>query len=126
MPNGSLSQIMVVLSSESEFLSYAMKCYDNPSVSLEAFQEDLGRIDSLGKQFSKYINQGVINERLVLNHIIILFNVFGAGAPDLLLYKTRKEHLNILKTFMIYLQVWPDKLIEVSINNEIATKLRNL
>jgi hypothetical protein len=117
---------MVVLSSDSDFIKYAMKCYDNPSVSVEAFQEDLNRIELLNKQFAKYTNSGQLNERLALNHVVILFNVFGAGAVDLIFFKIKDEFLSIIKTFLVFLDYMPEKYIEVPINMDIATRLRAL
>jgi hypothetical protein len=117
---------MVVLSSDSDFINYAMKCYDNPSVSVEAFQEDLNRLDSLSRIFSRFENSGEINERLALNHFIILFNVFGEGTVHLLFYKLKTEYVTYIKTFLIYLNRMPDRFTEVPINNVIANKLRVL
>ena len=65
--------------SEENFIMYAMKMYDNPQCrTLDEFYEDLDRIKYVKRLLYKYINRGVLRERLILNHIIILSNLFGA------------------------------------------------
>lgn len=91
--------------SEENYEFFAIKYYDNPRcTNIKEFREDLERVVYLKKWFKKYKDDSYINERLVLNHIIILYNVFGIEfATKLLLLKIDQEYHSILKTFLIYL-----------------------
>lgn len=73
---------------EENFELFAIKYYDNPvCLSKEEFEDDVKRFKYLKKLFFRYIDSGELKERLILNHIIILFNVFGDITPKLLFYK---------------------------------------
>ena len=66
---------------DNNFMMFAIKHYDSPSCTGETeFREDLSRIRSIGRSFSRYRKTGKINERLVLNHLIVLYNVFESQA----------------------------------------------
>lgn len=92
---------------ESTFSLYASKYYDNPNChSIEEFEEDLQRIKYIKKLFSKYKKNGELNERLVLNHIIIFYNCFGEKATNILFMKLDKYH-SYLKPFISYLNYLP-------------------
>jgi hypothetical protein len=101
---------------ESNFLLFAMHHYDNVQChSLEEFDSDLKRFLYLKKLFSRYKNTGELKERLVLNHIIVLYNLFGIAATKMLFYSIDKEHWNILITFLIFLNRMPENVPEYSI-----------
>ena len=89
---------------ESNFVMYAMKLYDNPQCSgIEEFQEDLNRIKYIKRLLRRYHKTGVLKERLILNHIIIISNVFGIeGAVKILFYKIEKDLHSLLKTFLAF------------------------
>lgn len=92
---------------EPTFLLYAAKYYDNPQCgSIEEFEEDLKRLQYLRKLFSRYKQTGEIKERLVLNHLIILFNCFGVEATNILFMKLEDYH-EYLKPFVVYLNFMP-------------------
>lgn len=95
----------MVLNKET-FEYFAMKHYDNPRcVSLDEFRGDLSRIKYLKKLFRKYVEEQDLKERLILNHLIIFFNVFGNNAACRLLFFSMPEcYYSILKTFLIYLK----------------------
>ena len=95
------------------FVMYAMKHYDNSQcLSMDEFNDDLNRTKYLKRLFKKYELSGVLKERLILNHIIIFYNVFGIiSATRLLFYKIDKEFHPILKTFLVYLNYIPEKEI---------------
>ena len=101
---------------EKNFLLYAMKEYDNPQcVQVEEFYDDLKKVKYIKRLFNQYLNEGVLKERLLLNHIIIFYNVFPVrSATRILFLKIEEEFWPILKTFLVYLSYMP-KIID-SIN----------
>jgi hypothetical protein len=96
------------------FLNYAMRHYDNPECkSIDEFQEDLNRTKYIKRLFRKYTTTGELRERLLLNHIIIFYNVFGIeAATGILFYKLEEEFWSALKTFLVYLNYFPENDIE--------------
>ena len=107
---------------------FAMKHYDNPTcVDEKEFLDDMKRFKYLKRLFRKYqtSNGKELKERLVINHIIILANVFGVdAATTLLFFKIEKSHWPILKAFLIFLQYMPENdLMDVQINHEVMGKL---
>ena len=105
---------------------FAMKHYDNPSCVDEAeFLDDLKRFRYLKRLFRKYDTSGELKMRLIINHIIILSNVFGVDASTtLLFFKIERNHWPLLKTFLVYLQFMPENdLIEVQINHQVMGQL---
>jgi len=90
---------------EKNFLLYAMKEYDNPQcVQVEEFYDDLKKVKYIKRLFNQYLNEGVLKERLLLNHIIVFYNVFPVrSATRILILKIEEEFWPILKTFLVYL-----------------------
>ena len=88
-------------------MMFAMNNYDNPQADgEEEFQDDLKRFKYLKRLLKKYHEGGDLKERLILNHIIVLTNVFGVEASStLLLFKIEHEYWSELKTFMLYLNM---------------------
>ena len=108
---------------------FAIKHYDNPSCVDEAeFLYDMKRFRYLKRLFRKYDTSGELKLRLIINHIIILSNVFGVDATTtLLFFKIERNHWSILKTLLIYLHFMPENdLIEVPINHQVMAKLGHL
>ena len=102
--------------SENNFLLYAMHHYDNPQChSIEEFEEDLKKFLYLKKLLSRYKRDGELRERLILNHIIVLYNVFGEATTNMLFYKIDKDYWDTLITFLVYLERMPETIIEYSI-----------
>lgn len=94
---------------ESNHVLFAIKHYENPqSVTVEDFMEDMKKFKYLKRLFKRYLNSDVLRVNLILNHLIILFNVFGEGTIPLLMYKLEHEYWSILKTFLIYLNRYPE------------------
>jgi hypothetical protein len=90
---------------------YALKHYDNPqSNSMSEFEQDFKMIPKyLKRLFNKYQEGGDLKERLILNHLIIFYNVFGTeAATRMLFFRTDKLHLPYLKTFLVFLNRCPD------------------
>jgi len=92
---------------ESTFLLYAAKYYDNPQCSsVEEFEEDLKRFQYLRKLFGRYKQVGELKERLILNHLIVLYNCFGLETTNILFMKLDEYH-EFLKPFVEYLNYMP-------------------
>lgn len=100
------------------FVMYAMKMYSNPlCTGIDEFKEDVCRVKYIKRLLIKYKKNGDLKERLVLNHLIILQNVFGAEAcARILFYKLPRELHSYLKTFLDYLQYLPHSIPEVDLN----------
>ena len=101
---------------ESNFLVFAMHHYDNPQChSLQEFEEDLKKFLYLKKLISRYKNNGELRERLILNHIIVLYNIFGENATQMLFYKIDESCWDTLITFLVYLDRMPESIPELNI-----------
>ena len=93
---------------ESTFLLYASKYYDNPHCSdVAEFEEDLKRFQYLRKLFGRYRQDADLKERLILNHLIIIYNMFGPDATNMLFMKLEEYH-DLLKPFVEYLNFMPE------------------
>lgn len=101
---------------------YAMKHYDNAQcVDIEEFYDDIKRINYIKRLFVRYQTTGELKERLILNHIIILYNVFPIEvATNILFFKIDSQYWSQLKTFLVYLNYMPEKLTFLE-NCEIVT-----
>jgi sulfur relay (sulfurtransferase) DsrC/TusE family protein len=118
------------------FSLFAVKHYDNPHChSMQEFEEDLTRIIYLKRLFKKYKRSGELRDRLILNHLITFYNVFGIEpATRMLFYKMDADLLPLLKTFLVYLHYLPENtkniegidIVEIPLENEIIEKLRSL
>ena len=101
---------------ERSFILTAMRFYDNSQcISLKEFSLDLKKFMYLKKLFNRYLEHGELKERLILNHIIVLHNLFGIATTELLFYKTDKEHWNLLGTFLIFLDRMPESVPEFNL-----------
>ena len=123
---------------DNNFMMFAIKHYDSPSCTGETeFREDLSRIRSIGRSFSRYKKTGKINERLVLNHLIVLYNVFEAQAMTKMLAFKLNNYLDYLKPFLMLISMWPDRIegvggdyiiigSDIFIDNQLVKKLREI
>lgn len=123
---------------EQNFLLFCAKHYDNSKyASTEEFVEDLNRLKYIKKLITRYIENGDLKERLILNHIIILSNCFGPEILCKILYFKLKPQMRYIKPFLILLNVLPEKLYNVDdelvidtnlteMDSEIVTKLRKV
>ena len=113
---------------------FAMKNYSNPSCkNIEEFQEDFNRIKYVKRLFNRYEQSGVLRERLILNHIITIYNVFGVDASSRMLFNRLDERqYSILKTFLVYLNYCPEQkfdnidVVSIPLDATIIKKLRSL
>lgn len=119
---------------DDNFLLYAMHHYDNTQChSIEEFEDDLKRFLYIKKLFSRYKNNDELRERLILNHIIVLYNVFGDAVTNMLFFKIEKEYWSMLTTFLVYLNRMPDsveehgiKTSDINLDQKIVSALRNI
>ena len=125
---------MVEKLNENNFLLFAMNHYDNPQChSLEEFDEDLKKFLYLKKLITRYKKDNDLKERLILNHIIVLYNVFGTSATRMLFYKVDKDYWDVLVTFLIYLGHMPEEIPEynlvlsdIKLDEKVIAVLRKL
>ena len=120
------------------FLMFAMREYNNMQCTdIEEFYDDLKKIKYIKRLFNAYKNNGLLKERLILNHLIIFYNVFTLQAGTrILFYKIEKDFWSILKTFLIYLDRMPDKIdsirgeiirtSDIQLDDGIITRLRSI
>lgn len=104
---------------ETNFLLYAAKHYDNPSCfdTLE-FYEDLNRFKYLKRLFSRYEESGELKERLILNHIIVIYNLFGVDASTRMLFFKLKDHHILLKPFLVFLNYCPERVYNIGLEGK--------
>lgn len=109
---------MVEKLDETNFLLYAAKHYDNPSCfdTLE-FYEDLNRFKYLKRLFSRYDETSELKERLILNHIIVIYNLFGVEPATRMLFFKLKGYYHYLKPFLVFLNYCPEKVVGIGLDN---------
>ena len=110
-------------------MMFAIKHYDNPQCESEKeFHDDMKRFKYIKRLLRKHKDTGILKERLLLNHIIILNNLFGPEAcVTLLLFKIQKEYWETLKSFLLFLNiVRDDELTDVRENKKVLKILREL
>ena len=122
---------------EDNFVMYAVKCYTSPSCLMSEFEGDLKRTKYLKRLFRRYKATKNIKERLILNHIILLNNVFGPEATSrILFFRIDEKDYDSLKTFLLFLNILP-KVVKgirgkdidtdlISVDMKIAEILRNI
>ena len=94
---------------ENNYILFAIKYYENPqSVTMEDFESDLKRIRYVKRLLKRYKNTGELKTHLILNHLIILFNVFNDAAVPLLFYNLEKELWPSIKSFLLFLNRLPE------------------
>lgn len=113
---------------EDNFVLYLMKHYDNPGcMGIQEFYDDTKRFSYLRRLFKKYDSLDELRERLIINHLVVLNNLFGVEATTkALLYKVEPEFYSSLKTFMLYLNMNVDELDDVALDDNIIEVLRKL
>ena len=96
---------------------FAKRHYDNRGAGQEEFDDDMNRFKYLKRLFRKYDTSKEFKSRLIINHIIILANVFGIeAATTLLFFKVDKQHWSILKTVLIFLNYMPEnEMVDIEI-----------
>lgn len=105
-------------------LIYAVKAYDKPNCIMSEFKEDMKRFNYLKRLFRRYRKDGDMKERLVINHLMVIYNVFGVEvATRMLFYKMNKEDYGTLKTFLLFLNYMPNVVYGIKGNNIISSDI---
>ena len=113
----------------SNVVMYAIRHYNNPQCEGEKeFEDDMKRFKYIKRLLRKYHDTGILKERLLLNHLIVLHNVFGTTAcVTLLLYKIQKEYWSVLKSFLIFLiSITEEELSNIEDNQDVLDILRKI
>ena len=123
---------------DDNFLMFAMKEYnDIQCTDIEEFYDDLKKIKYIKRLFNIYKNNGQLKERLILNHLIVFYNVFSVQAGTrILFYKIEKDFWPMLKTFLSFLDRMPEKIdsirgetiraSDIQLDDGIVTRLRSI
>ena len=118
-------------------LLYLVKAYDKPNCIMSEFHDDMKRFNYLKRLFQRYRKHNELREQLVLNHLVVLYNVFGPEvAARALFFKMSKEDYPALKTYLIFLSWMPERIkgikgqdihsSEISVDMTIADSLRKI
>jgi hypothetical protein len=114
---------------ENNFTIFAAKHYDNPQcLDIAEFEDDLARFKYVKRLLRRYQQSGDLQERLILNHLIIISNVFGITAANrMLFFKIEEELWPALKTFLVYLNYLPEnEKVEIPLDQNIVKVLRSI
>ena len=94
---------------EGNFKLFAIKNYENPQAVTEAdFEKDLNHFKYIKRLLKRYKNSGELKSHLIINHFIVLYNIFGDAATPMLFHKIEKELWPVMKTFVLFLNKLPD------------------
>ena len=113
---------------ESNYILFAIKHYENPScVTREDFDEDMKRFKYLKRLLKRYVRGGSLRTHLIINHLIILYNVFGEAATPLIFFKMEREYWCIVKTILLYLNKYPIGMLpNLEIDQDITKELSEI
>jgi hypothetical protein len=122
---------------DENIILYAVKAYDTPNCVMSEFTEDMKRLNYLKRLFRRYRKHGEMRERLILNHIVVLNNLFGPEVTSrLLFFRMSKDDYSILKTYLVFLSLMPEKIFgingkdivssDIQIDMKIAEELRKI
>lgn len=122
---------------DDNIMLYAAKAYDRPNCIMSEFTEDMKRLNYLKRLFRRYSKNGEMRERLILNHIVVLYNIFGPEVSTrIMFFHTNKSDYSILKTYLLFLNLMPEKVrgingkdilsSDIQVDMKVAEVLRNL
>jgi len=105
-------------------LIYAVKAYDKPNCIMSEFKEDMKRFNYLKRLFKRYRKVGELREQLVLNHLVVIYNVFGPEvAARLLFFKMAKDDYPALKTYLLFLSCMPERVKGIKGQDIISSEI---
>jgi hypothetical protein len=116
---------------------YLVKAYDKPNCIMSEFNDDMKRFNYLKRLFQRYRKYDELREQLVLNHLVVIYNVFGPEvAARALFFKMSKEDYSALKTYLIFINCMPEKIrgvkgqdilsSDIQVDMKIAEVLRQI
>jgi hypothetical protein len=116
---------------DKNYLLFAIKYYDSPqAVTEDDFYDDLKRFKYVKRLFKRYVSTGTLKVNLILNHLIILFNIFGEATVPLLFYKLEMELWPCAKTFLVFLNRFPEypksSLTDIPLDDECLKVLNQV
>lgn len=114
---------------EANFTLFAARHYYNPKcIDADEFHEDLARFKYVKRLLNKYLDSGQLSERLILNHLIVIFNVFGAGSGlKMLEYRLQQKHWPVAKPFLLFLMIIPSyKYDSIEPDQYVEGKLKQI
>lgn len=113
---------------EDNFVLYAIKNYDNPTCKgIAEFEDDLKRFRYLKRLFRTYSVGKGLKERLIINHLVVIYNLFGVpAATNMLFFKIEKKYWSQLKTFLVFLNYMPEDLYDVPLDPIVIQALRKI
>ena len=114
---------------ENNLFLYAAKHYYNPNFSdIEEFYEDLKRFKYIKRLVNRYFDINELSERLILNHLIVIFNSFGIEASlNMLDLKLDERHWPVIKPFLIFLKyIRNDQYTGIKMDQEVINRLRDI
>lgn len=116
---------------EDNFLLFAIKNYENPqAVTKEDFDKDLNHFKYIKRLLKRYRNTGELKVHLILNHFIVLYNIFGEAATPMLFFKIERELWSVMKTFVIFLNKLPDYphcyIHDIPLDEDCLTELQRI
>ena len=113
---------------EETYILFAIKHYENPHcVTREDFDEDMKRFKYLKRLLKRYVRGGPLRTHLIINHLIILYYVFGEAATPLIFYRLEREYWSILKTILMYLNKYPVGMLpDLEVDEDINDELLNI
>jgi len=116
---------------EDNFLLFAIKNYENPqSVTKEDFNRDLNHFKYIKRLLKRYKNTGQLKSHLLINHFIILYNIFGDATTPMLFYKIERELWTTMKTFIMFLDRIPEYpktyIHDIQIDEYCLEELKNI
>jgi len=110
--------------SSDNFMIYAIRAYDRPEFIKSEFKEDMKRFNYLKRLFCRYRKTKEVRERLIINHIIVIYNVFGVEvATRMLFYKIHKDDYPALKTYLLFLNYMPEVVKGIKGHNILSTDI---
>ena len=114
---------------DENFLLFAIKHYDNPACKgIAEFNDDLKRFIYIRRLLKKYYGGGELSERLILNHIIVIFNLFGVEPSlKMLDYQIENKYWPIVKPFLVYLRhIHNNQYTQIDMDKEVIERLRKI
>lgn len=115
---------MFEILSENNILLYAIKCYDKPNCIKSEFDDDYKKFRYIKRLLQKYRLNGEIKERLLLNHLVVLQNVFGVeGSTRMLFFRIDERDYKTLKPFLIYTSAMPEKILGIKGRDIISSDI---
>ena len=114
---------------KSNLMLYAARHYYNPRFSdIEEFNEDLKRFKYVKRLLNRYLDEGNLSERLILNHLIIIFDVFGIEPSiNMMQVKLDERHWSVIKPFLVFLRyITNDQLVGITMDTKVVEALRKI